>query len=140
MISKQLNYKRKAQVMEQIARRLQEIIKKQNISEDETTAVLEFLKNRLRKTNDYTLLNHELITFAAQFPEFKSIVAIYTNQQTEYIQNIGQNSIEELMLEDSEIWEKLSESLDQTNESNLETWIASLPKRTRSNFIQQLVL
>ena len=139
MITNESTLKQKKEILQEISKIYEGLIKSQKISEADAGKILEFVKEKLAAESHADDFSANIMTFCKDFPAFASIAEKVTNKRNELVEKLGQACLEKLMDEDTDTWSKLTTTLEGMKEETLHDWFASLPETSKAMFLSKFL-
>ncbi len=129
----------KKEILQEISKIYEGLIKSQKITDEEAGKILEFVKEKLAAESHADNFSANVISFCKDFPAFASVGEKVTNKRNELVEKLGQECLEKLMDEDTDTWSKLTTTLEGMKEETLHDWYASLPETSKAMFLSKFL-
>lgn len=138
MITEAETFKLKSKILAEIATLFEHNLKAGKIADEaEANAIVAFVNDEIDKAFHAAKFTRAVRKFCEKFPAFAAIEHKLNAMRQELLQQIGQECISNLMEQDPERWETLSNELEQRDEDTLGPWMNSLPEANKAAFIEK---
>lgn len=139
MLTNQETFKQKKEILQEISKIYEGLIKTQKLNEEDAKKILEAVKTKLAPESHAETFSINVLAFCKEFPAFQTVGEKVTNGRNELIEKLGQECLEKIMDEDTDTWSKLLATLENIREENLHDWFASLPPTNKSLFLSKFL-
>lgn len=140
MITDQETLAMKRKILDEIATHYGKLVREKKFkSQEEADEVFAFLKAEIMPTYQAKEFSEKVFEFCEKFPAFAFLEAKLHNLRNEIFQKIGEECLENLMEQKADEWSELLNTLEKTNESTLEEWVAKLPPKNRALFMEKFL-
>jgi|GEM_PF-4606867 len=139
MITEAETFKLKNKVLEEIAVLFEAKLRAGEIKdEDEANAIVDFVNEKIDTAIHPRKFTKAVEKFSKKFPIFAQIDKKLRLMRRELLQEIGQECIDNLMDQNPEQWESLSEDLEMRDENTLGEWMNKLPEENHQLFTEKV--
>lgn len=139
MITDLETLKMKKKILEEIANHYELLLKKGLLTESESKKIFETVRDEIVLAYEAQAFSEKVFAFCEAFPSFGFLKTKLQNLRQELFQKIGQECIENLLEQKPDEWRQLSSELEETQEEKVETWIAKLPTKNRTIFMEKFL-
>ncbi len=139
MLTDQETLSQKKEILQEISKIYEGLIKTQKISEIEAQKILDAVKTKLAPESHSQEFSANAIAFCKEFPIFQTVLEKIENKRHEAFEKLGQECLEKIMDEDTDTWSKLLANLETIKEENLHEWFSTLPEASKAMFLSKFL-